>query len=414
MLDSKHINSLISQFKKSNLFIDSESHLHFYDFDVLHQNMVSVSNVFPANWSHAVAIKTNPLNGILSEISAFGFQLEAASVNEVLLASKSHKGTIIWDSPIKKNTEIEAVSKLENRIIINANSLHELQLLSPFFNYPNLSFGLRINPQADSRSDKSMDVGNRYSKFGEPISNLEQVKDFFKSSKQTLGLHIHSSSQSFDITPMVNNIRVLLDVIESWKKENIEIKYLDIGGGLGVNYEVQNTSILVDYFEALSIACPSLFEKLDFEIFTEFGRFYHAYAGFSLSVIEEVKKFKTHQTIIQHFGAENFLRECYQPTMWPHRINILNQNLKTNDNQFISSDVAGSLCFGGDYIAKNLNLPETEIGDYCLIMDTGANSYALWSMHCSQLMPRIIGIKGNEFSVLKEAQTFSDLENFWQ
>src|SRR5690606_10287901 len=114
-------------------------------------------------------------------------------------------------------------------------------------------------------------------------------------------------------------------------------------------------------------------------------------------------------------GANMFLRESYEPGKWPHKMQIIDPDFTMKTDNEIPTDVGGPLCFGGDYMSKNTPLPEAEKGDYLVIMDTGANSLGLWSMHCSRAMPKVIGIHtdGTPF-VLKERQKIGDIINFWR
>jgi len=78
----------------------------------------------------------------------------------------------------------------------------------------------------------------------------------------------------------------------------------------------------------------------------------------------------------------------------------------------MNTDVGGPLCFGGDYIAKNIQLPKATAGEWLIIQDTGANSFALWSRHCSRAFPKIIG-EDSELAILRDRDSFEDILNFW-
>ncbi|MEX2595512.1 MAG: hypothetical protein WEC59_01185 [Salibacteraceae bacterium] len=391
---------------------EEDTALLVYSLHALNHKLNAVKTAFPQYWKHAVAIKSNPLLAILSHVSSKGFGLEAASYEEVALAIQSRNDFIVWDSPVKTQSELNHVSALNSNLIINANGLLEIQRLMDADIYSekkNIQIGLRINPQISSSALTSMNVSGVYSKFGEPISNERNIKKVIRKSKRPIGIHIHASSQNTAIQETVRAIKKVYQLADDigWK----HLSYFDIGGGYPVNYGFESVPAINDYAEQLQAECPKLFDG-SIEVYTEFGRYYHANCGLSISRIHDVKSLPNHQTIIQHLGADMFLRESYEVDKWPHRM-LVYSTKKQQTNQ-INSDVAGPLCFGGDYIARSINLPEAAEGDYIIVLDAGANSIALWSKHCSRRVPKIIGIDENEQAFLiKERQSTGEAIAFW-
>ena len=117
-----------------------------------------------------------------------------------------------------------------------------------------------------------------------------------------------------------------------------------------------------------------------------------------------------------HVGADLFLRKCYNPDDWHHHITVVDKNGKlktgTDINKYI---VAGPLCFAGDVIARDLELPVVEEGDYILIHDTGAYTLSMWSRYNSRQMPKVIGYstEHDTFEIIKGRETKEDLFAFW-
>ncbi|MDC0434954.1 diaminopimelate decarboxylase, partial [bacterium] len=95
--------------------------------------------------------------------------------------------------------------------------------------------------------------------------------------------------------------------------------------------------------------------------------------------------------VFVHLGADLFTRHVYTPAA-PLAITVLNSDghEKTGSEQIYN--IAGPLCFAGDYLARNLDLPLIEEGDWLLISDVGANTYGLWSRHCTRTVPKVLGI----------------------
>ncbi len=382
-----------------------------YDFRRLHEKTNLVKEAFPIFWNHAVAIKSNPLHKVIEHIGTQGLGLEAASYEEVWLAQQSNAHFIIWDSPAKTEDEISKVIQSKTPVIINANSLEELKFLTRQNCSENTRIGLRINPLMKLSSLSSMTVGAENSKFGEPISNSNSIKELIADCGMKIGLHVHASSQNLQLDESVLAIKKIYDLALEIGFD--KISYIDIGGGFPAFYGFEETAALSDYANLLHEKCPRLFDE-SIDVYTEFGRFYHANAGFHISKINEVKSFSDQQTLTIHLGADMFLRESYQPGVWKHRLALINHDFELIACEKTQTDIGGPLCFGGDYIAKNIALSRASSHDYLMIMDTGANSFALWSMHCSRTFPKVIGIDdlGNPF-ILKHRQTLEDIARFW-
>jgi diaminopimelate decarboxylase len=403
--------AIANEITDNTLLNERDTSFVVYSFQKLNQTLQEVKNAFPSYWQHAVAIKTNPLAKVLEHISELNYGLEAASYEEVCLAKNAAAPFIIWDSPVKTKEEIETVLMLPSKLIINANSLEEFIALTKSPHENHIQIGLRINPEMKLSSMSSMTVGASGSKFGEPISNVQAIASTIQSLTRKVGLHVHASSQNMNLEESASAIKKVCDLAIAIGLKHIS--YIDIGGGFPVNYGFSACPEIKKYAQILEKECPMLFNQ-SVDVFTEFGRFYHANAGFHISKINEVKGFTNHQTIANHLGADMFLRESYQPGKWMHRFGIMNAQFQLKQGPSVETSIGGPLCFGGDYLVKNELLPKAAQDDYLIIMDTGANSFALWSMHCSRTFPKVIGIKsdGNPF-ILKERQNIEDIIRFW-
>lgn len=411
LISVESAHKFVDQIEKANLIDSRDTLLIIYDFDVFHGRINTVKNAFPDYWKHAIAIKSNPITRILTEATEKGFGLEAASFEELLQAQICKSSFIVWDSPVKTQHEMLGAMTSPSTLFINANSLEEFSNLC--FEYSPLHaskhIGIRINPELNSSANTSMRVGDSYSKFGEPISNNAAIVQALKNAPGKVGLHVHSSSQNLQTDETIQAIKKVYDLANEvgWNK----INYFDIGGGYPVDYGFTPVASIARFSEALKKVAPKLFDG-SVSVITEFGRYYHANAGWTISQVNEVKHFNTHQTVIQHAGADLFLRECYEAGKWPHRISIRSKSGLSEDAEY-TTDIGGPLCFGGDYIAKGLRLTKVQKGDWLLILDTGANSFALWSKHCSRPFPKVIGAAEGRVFMIKDRQSSEDAIALW-
>ena len=108
-----------------------------------------------------------------------------------------------------------------------------------------------------------------------------------------------------------------------------------------------------------------------------------------------------------------FLRRVYKPQDWFHKITVLDKNAQIITLQEQKYSIAGPLCFGGDFLSREVSLPKVEEQDLMIIHDVGAYTLAMWSRHCSRFTPKVFGIKDNTVEILKERETIDQLMMFW-
>ena len=170
-----------------------------------------------------------------------------------------------------------------------------------------------------------------------------------------------------------------------------------------------------DYSDEIRKRFPEL-DDGTYKLITEFGRYVHANAGWAAARVEYVKREPDRNTAIIHLGADMFLRECYRPEDWQHEIIVADQSgrLKTGNDEK-KYVIAGPLCFAGDMIARDIELPAMSPGDYIIIKDSGAYTMSMWSRYNSRQMPKVIGYteNGRDFELIKDRETAEDLVAFW-
>ena len=338
---------------------------------------------------HAVAIKTQPHLEILKRVVEWGFGLEAASMEEVQLAL--HAGCpserIVFDSPVKTRAEIAFCHENLPGLRFNVNSLEELERLPE---QPAFAVGIRINPMVDTGAPSVYHVSHDESKFGVPIGQREALLAAIERYP-VVQLHVHSGSSMAQLDSAVAAIQSVVALAQeanarlAAKGLDRQIHSIDIGGGLMPEILRTAPSRMQGYADALRTACPELW---DFQIITEFGQWSYFYTGYAFSHVEyAVQRGETRVAYI-HLGADFLLRDAY---VKPRGIafEVLGEGAKRSP---VRTDIAGPLCFAGDYLQKGVDLPRLEEGDGLLLLNTGSNAYALWSRHCSRTIPAIYGV----------------------
>ena len=359
------------------------------DVRVLQRRLDLLTHVFPEGTRHAVAIKTNPHKQVLTTILAHGFDLEGASIEEVELAlsAGAEPQQIVFDSPVKTQSEIQQCASYHG-MQVNANMLSELQ------RYPDslsCQLGLRINPGIDTGAPAMYAVSTDESKFGVPLRTEPEI--LAASLKHPItALHMHSGSQMSDLAVQLQAIHRLfklaekIDAHRAAHDNHRHINTINIGGGLPAEREPEQP-MMCSYAAQIKELVAQYSTR---QLRTEFGQWTHRAAGYALTRVEYVGD-ESVPTIFVHLGADFFTRHVYAPAA-PLEFKVINPDgtEKKGLNQIYN--VAGPLCFAGDYLARNIELPKMDEGDWLLINDVGANMYGLWSRHCTRAIPKVLGI----------------------
>ena len=415
--DAEHYREYFHRAQEMGLVDERDSAVIFYDLSVLARQAGRVSAAFDQTSVHAVAIKTNPLMCVLQEVAKLGHYGETASFEEMAIGHAAGlENRLIWDSAAKTSAEIDDIHELKP-FLINVDSLEELQR---YQNVGPFRLGLRVNPEVQPDAIASLSVGHSSSKFGIPISRKADIIDAFCANENLVGLHVHSSSNSRSLEPLADGIAKVLQLANEISAERkargikAQISYIDIGGGLPLA-DPENSDLSVEsYAVLLRKGCPELFSGR-YKIITEFGRYYHGAAGWTVSRIEYVHNSQERNDLVIHVGADHFVREVYDAEHWPLRFELIAQDPEPRPQH--EYGIAGPLCFEGDRLGRAISLPEARPGDHLVIRHVGANNYSLWSRHCSRAFPKVIVYhsdkRGAKMRIGKQRENINDIIRFW-
>lgn len=390
--------------KKEGVLGDQDSSALFVSWDALDAYLSHLANAFNRpNIRHSIAIKTQPHPGVLRYIAAKGFGLEAASLEEVKLAEQANAPFIVFDSPVKRRSEIDYCQQLDCPLLLNVNCLEELERLPK---KPNFEVGIRINPQMHIDAPEIYQVSQNESKFGVPITQRSDILDAIERYPVT-ALHVHSGSSMKHIdAPVAAIMQLLLLAKEANQRlarcgSSRRITTLDIGGGLSPERLGEAPSEMQNYAELLQSSVSD--DWNEFQWVTEFGQWVHFHTGYAVSDVEYALQRDETRIVFLHLGADFLMRDAYTT---PRNLQfcLLDSQGREKNSELQKHDLAGPLCFAGDYIGRAIDLPKAEEDDQLLIMNTGSNAYALWSRHCSRNIPKVLGVSriSDEITVISE------------
>jgi diaminopimelate decarboxylase len=404
---------LAAQFRRVAAAFPGEPAIIIHDLARVRAKFGAVAAAFPEGALHTLAIKANPLIGVLRIAVAAGAGLEAASIEEVHLALRAGcpPERIVFDSPAKTVGELEAALRLGVRI--NADNFPEIERIAALL--PHVAstsrIGLRINPELAPPVLVTTSVGHRGSRFGVPLSERQAIQDAFARHEFLTGLHVHIGSQGIGLPALVDGVAAVWDLRqELGSNRHVPIDMFDLGGGLPAVYRDDARRITPAFYAtALEAAVPALFRS-GVQIVTEFGRSLLADCGFVVSRVEVIKP---GPVAVLHVGSDMFLRRVYNPQDWHHDFLALDRDGAILSRPAVATTLAGPLCFGGDILARDLSLPALDAGDHVLVRDTGAYTLSMWSRYCSRAIPLVVGVDGDDLSVLRKRDSIDEVVAFW-
>jgi len=376
--------------------------LMFHDLEALEARLAALIDAFPSDAVHGIAIKANPLVELLRVIVEAGGGLEAASWEEVqcALAAGCPPERLVFDSPAKTDEELAEALRLG--LWLNADHEGELARLADLGAPSAARIGLRVNPAIGAGSIGHTSTVSRDSKFGELI---ERAPELVKRYPFVTGLHVHTGSQGVGLALLEAAARATGEVVEA-----LELDWIDVGGGLPVRYTDDDPEPPTVHAWADALA------KLPFwgrrRIVTELGRALHAGTGWAVSRIEAVKVIDGTPLYVVHLGADLLLRPVYRADAWRHEFYVLRPDGSPREGSH-KAHVGGPLCFAGDIIARDRDLPPAEPGDLLVIRDTGAYTLSMWSRHCSRGLPAVVGLRDQTAVPLFAGETPADVVQSW-
>ena len=350
------------------------------------------------------ALKSNSNSAIIRLLAKHGCGADVVSGGELFKALKAGipSEKIVYAGVGKTEEEIRYA--LKNRILMfNVESENELVEIDRIAGDIRVKapIALRINPDIDPKTHPYISTGLKKHKFGIPIENALESYGLANRLKNIsiIGVHKHIGSQITDVAPFVDALKRILVLIDHLTKKNISIKYIDIGGGLGITYK-DETPPLPSH---LAKSILPLLSKQDLTLVAEPGRSIVGNAGILVTKILYLKKVENKEFIIVDAGMNDLIR----PSIYGAYHNI--QPIVKNRRTKIIADIVGPICESGDFLAKDRQISNVKQGEYLAVMSAGAYGYAMSSNYNSRPRPAEVLVKDNEYAVIHERETYDDL-----
>ena len=365
----------------SQLVSEYRTPFYVYSTNEIKRNCQLVHEIgagFDLNPCYALKANYNP--SLVKMIHRYGFGADVVSGGELTFALKCGvpQEQIVFAGVGKTTDELEMAIKLGIHSI-NVESESELTRIADIARrlQKSVAIAIRINPDIDPETHPYISTGLHTNKFG--IAREAAIALFQKASTYEFinpsGLHVHIGSQIASNDPYLQTARFLLDVIKELKTFKIPIHFVDLGGGIGINYDnqIDDGSGSLTYLTRILPSLLAPFKQLGLELFIELGRSIVGSAGFLVTQIQYIKTTPAKKFLIVDAAMNNLIRpSLYQAY---HQIVPLHKSAQTTGKV----DIVGPVCETSDYFARDRSLPAVREGDYLVITGAGAYGQALGS-----------------------------------
>jgi len=382
------------------------SPLYVYDFDVITQKFTVLKEAFKARKSLiCFAVKANSNLSVLKHIAKLGAGCDCVSIGEVKRAL--HVGIpkykIIFSGVGKRDDEIEEALK-NDILMINLESEEEMGRVEMIAQKLGViaRISIRVNPNIDAKTHPYISTGLHENKFGVDIDSAKRMYIHAKNSTSLdpVGIHFHIGSQITEVEPFREAALVLANLVRNLKSLKINIKFFDVGGGVGIQYKDETTIPLYDYAQAIFSALSGL----DVTLVCEPGRYLVGDCGYFLTRVLYEKNNGFKRFVI----VDGAMNDLIRPSLYGayHEIEVCG---KENVQETSLADVVGPICESGDFFAKNIELPSLEHDDLLVVKSAGAYGFTMSSNYNSRSRVAEVALEEGNDRLIRQRESFEDL-----
>ena len=348
------------------------------------------------------AVKANSNLAVLNTLAKIGAGFDIVSEGELerVLAAGGQANRCVFSGVAKTAREIKRALEVGVRCF-NVESASELDRIESVAQSLNTQapISIRINPNVDAKTHPYISTGLKENKFGVDIDDAINLYQQANNSKylNVQGLDCHIGSQLTEVSPFLDALDKVLELVDQLNQQGIAIAHLDLGGGVGIRYDDEQTIDIKAYVEAMIAKVGNI------EIILEPGRSIVGNAGVFITKVEFLKQNSEHSFAIIDGAMNDLLR--------PSFYNAYHQVLPVDENANgiqASWDLVGPICETGDFLAKGRELSLSQ-GDYLALMSAGAYGFTMSSNYNSRPRVAEVMVSGNQHNLVRERETIQDL-----
>jgi diaminopimelate decarboxylase len=377
--------------------------LYVYDFDYIENRYKTLKEAFSGKKSIVnYAVKANSNLSVIAHLAKLGAGADCVSIGEVnrALTAGVDKYKIIFSGVGKRDDEIrEALEK--DILLINLESEAEMKRVEMVARDlgKEARISIRVNPNIDPQTHPYISTGLHENKFGVEIDMAKRMYIYANKSEHLnpVGIHFHIGSQLTNLSPIRESALIVSDLVRSLKAIKIDIKFFDVGGGIGVVYDDEVTIAAKDYTQVIFEATKGL----DLTLLCEPGRYMVANAGAFFTKVLYEKNNDGKRFVIVDGGMNDLIR----PSLYNayHKIEAVQI-----EGQKTPADVVGPVCESGDFFGKDVSLPPLKHNDLIVVHSAGAYGFTMASNYNTRAKPAEVAIEKGKDRLIRKRETYED------
>ncbi len=399
-------NLFVEKLSIKNILKKNKTPFYIYSESQIAFNFLKFANTFKKTGPLiCFAAKSNSNLNILRVLGKLGAGADVVSGGELLKALKAgiRPNKIVFSGVGKTEEELKiAINK--KILLINCESESEAKLVNNLAKKlrKKVSIGFRLNPNVDAKTHKKISTGKAENKFGLSIKNfkvfLKTVKTFKNVKLEALSVHI--GSQILNDTPFRKTLNVMSKLIKELK---LTLKYVDLGGGFGINYSDKEKPINLSKYSKL---VHNFSKKLNCKIIFEPGRSIIGNTGLLISKIQFIKKGANKNFIILDAGMNDFMRPALYEAF--HKIIPISKKSSRMKGKI---EFVGPICETTCKFGIYKNYPKINENEFVAITNVGAYGSSLSSNYNTRPLVAEILINKNKLKYIRKKQNLLKLIN---
>lgn len=370
-----------------NKFSDIPTPFYYYDLDVLRASLAEIKKQVEGQpFVVHYALKANVNKEVLKTIKEAGFGADCVSGGEVQAALDAGivPAKVVFAGVGKADWEINL--GLDNDIFcFNVESIPELEVIDELARAKGKTakVALRINPNVSANTHHYITTGLNENKFGINLTELDKVTQIVKNLQNVklIGIHFHIGSQITDMSPFQDLCVRINELQEHFEANGISLENINVGGGLGINYEHPNHFPIPEYEAYFKIFREHLTLRSGQTLHFELGRSIVAQCGSLISRVLYVKEGTSKKFVILDAGFTDLIRPALYQAY--HRVENMSSDLQEE-----TYDVVGPICESSDVFVKDYRMNQTKRGDIIALRSAGAYGEIMASQYNLRKLPK--------------------------
>lgn len=350
------------------------------------------------------SVKANSNIHVLKTLGQLGAGVDIVSGGELFRALQAGipASKIVYSGVGKRTNEIREALDADI-LMFNIESLEELERIGKIAEdmgkHARVSF--RINPNVDPKTHPYISTGMKKNKFGldMTLSRLAYKRALQLPAIEPIGIDCHIGSQLTTIEPFLEALDKLLEFMDELHETGVEIKYLDLGGGLGIQYDDETPPHPEEFGKALS----EKLENLGIKVILEPGRVIVGNTGILVTEVLYTKQTQSKNFVIVDAAMNDLVRPALYQSY--HRITPV----MIKEREIMNVDVVGPICESSDFLARDRDLPVMKQGELLAAHSAGAYGFTMASNYNSRPRAAEILVDGAEVTVARRRETYQDL-----